>query len=284
MCIAKAYFSGRLFLIWQTTCFVMNMNKINVFFTFLAFAFALNLNAQTVNISTPDMLVQEGETFQMEVKVADFDLMIALQFAVFWDSDVIEFVGTGDYNLPGLDVNDNFNVMGSKMRFNWVDTDPTFSGYSLADGESLFTITFKAVGGPAMTSMVEIKGDEANPVFPVEFTAVSGVVPVNAESGKVTIDGVSASSETITSEFTLFQNSPNPFRTQTNISFQLNQTSQAKIKIYDHSGKTVFEKNALYTSGLHKIQVDRDLFQSAGSYFFTLKTENATATRQLIVQ
>ncbi len=137
-----------------------------------------------------------------------------------------------------------------------------------------------------MQTMIEVKDDEnVNNPFPVEFYDENDMeVPVEITSGTVTIDGVNASTESITRDFTLYQNSPNPFRTQTNISFYLNQPSQTQLSIHDHSGRVVFERNDDFMSGLHTIQLRRDLFTSAGSYFFTLKTENATATRQLVVQ
>jgi hypothetical protein len=267
----------------------MNMKKSNVLLGLLFFFAAFNLNAQSLMLSTtPDKVVQEGEVFSIDVKVKDFTNIISCQFAIFWDANVLQYIGVNNHSLPDV-TSENVNPMFSNegmIRFNWVTPDPSFAGFSLNDNMQIFTISFKAIGGPAMQSMVEISGDDNpdNP-FPVEFIDEGDMeVPVNITSGTVTIDGVNASKETVTQDFTLFQNNPNPFRTQTNISFNLNQSSQTQLSIRDQAGKVVYETNGSYTSGLHTIQLSRDLFTSAGSYFFTLKTENATATRQLVVQ
>lgn len=262
----------------------------NVFVFFLTYLFSIGLNAQTVNLTTPDMTVQQGDYFDMEVRIENFDEIISLQFAVFWDETVLDFQGVTDYNLPEVDISaneQNYMLYGhlGKLRFFWFDPDPTFSGVTLDDGTAIFKIQFKAIGSNASTSLVEVAADPDIPPLPLEFVNAAGQeVDIDINVGVVTIDGVNASEESVTQDFTLFQNNPNPFTDLTNISFHLKQSSKTKLSIYDHSGKVVFERNENFTSGLHTIQVNRDLFTSAGSYFFTLKTENATATRQLVVQ
>ena len=124
----------------------------------------------------------------------------------------------------------------------------------------------------------------SEPIEAQIMNAASQVLPLNLENGTVTINGVNASKETYTADFTLYQNSPNPFSDLTYISFDLKQTGQAALSIHDSTGKVIFEKNELFTAGAHSVPVSRDLFQSAGAYFFTLKTSGATATRQLIAQ
>ena len=269
------------------------MKKLNIYTLLAAFLFSFSINAQSLMLDTkPDKVVQEGEVFSVDVSAEDFNEVISCQFAVFWDPAVLQYIAVNNYNLPGIvdtsDVNDNINEMYAhqgKIRFNWYDPDPNFAGYSLDDGAPVFTIHFKAIGEPAWKSMIEVATDEAHPMFPIEFVNKDGIaLDVEIDPGCVTIDGVNASRETITQDFTLFQNSPNPFTTETNISFSLNQYSDAQLSIHNHAGKVVFEKSADFTAGLHTIQVNRDLFSAAGSYFFTLKTENATATRQLVVQ
>lgn len=268
------------------------MKKLNVYTLLVALFFSFSIQAQSLMLDTkPDKVVQEGEVFSVDVSAEDFDKVISCQFAVFWDPTVLQYIAVNNFNLPGIidtSYTDNVNEMYAhvgKIRFNWVDPDPLFSGFTLDDDSPVFTMHFKAIGEPAWYSMIEVMTDEAHPMFPIEFVNTDGVeLGVEIDPGVVTIDGVNASKETITEEFTLFQNSPNPFTTTTNISFNLNQKSNTQLSIYDHAGKTVYENKAELTAGSHTIQVSRDLFSSAGSYFFTLKTENATATRQLVVQ
>ncbi|MBI5914868.1 MAG: T9SS type A sorting domain-containing protein [Bacteroidetes bacterium] len=264
------------------------MKKNNVYSLLLAFLSAFTLEAQTVSLTIPDMTVDPGETFNVDVQAADFYNIAGMQFALTWNPDIIEFQSVGGFqNLPDLTV-ENFNAMfaaDGKMRMLWSWIDPnTNIGVTLADNSTLFSITFKAVGGQGTNTLVEITSDTMNPILPIEISTTNEVLDVVIDNGKITISGTNASFETQTSDFILFQNNPNPFTELTYISFNLNEGSDARLTVYDHSGKTVFQQHQKYPAGLSRIPVRRDMFQSAGSYFYTLETERASATRQLVAQ
>ena len=269
---------------------LMNMKNLNAF-TLFFLLLAFSVNAQTLKVNTmPDKIVQPNEVFDVGINVVGFEDIQSLQFGVVWDPAVIDFVAIHGHQLPDVTI-DNINTMYTdegKLRFLWEDA-PLYLGQTIDDNTSIFNIRFKAVGAAAWSTSIEVAGDSLPSFFPLEFVDVDGVDlaasgDLEIEAGIVTIDGVNASKETVTQDFTLYQNNPNPFSTETNISFYLNQSSSTQLSIHDHTGRVVFERNNDYTGGLHTIQVSRDLFTSAGSYFFTLKTENATATRQLVVQ
>jgi hypothetical protein len=263
------------------------MKKLNTLFASFALLLSLAVQSQTVTIMTQDMTVNPGENFQLDVQVEDFDVIATVQFAMFWDPTIVEYVGVSDFGLPDLSVDGNFGEMNTadgKLRFNWVDPDPFLSGVTLDDETTIFSIVFKAIGGPGQSTAFEIAEDPVFPPMPVEVVNTSSEVEVNIINSTITMDGVSSSYETKTSDFVLMQNNPNPFIEKTNISFELNHTSNTQLSIYDHTGKIVFEQSKMYSSGSHTVQIARNLFQSAGSYFYTLKTEHSTATRQLVVQ
>ncbi|MBX2819366.1 MAG: T9SS type A sorting domain-containing protein [Rhodothermaceae bacterium] len=84
------------------------------------------------------------------------------------------------------------------------------------------------------------------------------------------------------------QNYPNPFRTQTNITFQLNRSSTVKLEIYDLLGRKVSELiNYMLPSGMHERSwdgTDRDgIFVPSGIYMYRLEVENASMTKMLSV-
>jgi hypothetical protein len=148
----------------------------------------------------------------------------------------------------------------------------------------LFSIKFEAIGSPGSNSLLQIDGDTIFPPLILEVNTLSGTLDLNVMSGIITIDGTNAASEIVTQDFTLFQNSPNPFSDMTVISFNMKETSDAILTIYDNAGKLVYRQNRLFFTGLNNIPVERNLFQSAGTYTFSLQTAHAAATRQLIAQ
>lgn len=267
------------------------MRKIFISSLLLTFFGAINLCAQAVNLSVPDMTVDPGESFKVDIKASDFNAIEGMQLAIFWNPEIIQFQTISNINpgLPEFSPTDNFNLMhttAGRLRVIWYWFDISGNGVTLDNDATLFSLNFKAVGEQGTNSPVEITKDTiGNPPLDIQASR-NGVenVGVNIDNGVVTISGTNASYETYTQDFTLFQNSPNPFTDITYISFNLNIATDAQLSIYDASGKVIFQQNKKYAAGLHRIPVNRDMLAGAGSYFYALKTESATATRQFILQ
>ena len=266
----------------------MNMKKLNTFLAAVAFLFTSLVQAQEVTVMTEDMTVEPGSEYLLNVMVSDFEVISSVQFAMFWDSEVLQYEGVQNFGLPDMSQNGNFffdTEFPGKLRFSYIDPDPYFNGVTVDDNSTIFSIRFTAIGNPGQTTAFDITDDPwAVSPMPVEIYNTTGEISANIQTGTITMAGANAASESLTNDFVLHQNSPNPFADVTNITFELNRTSNTSLRIYDHAGKVVFEQSKTYASGSHTIQIARDLFQSAGSYFYTLETEKASATRQLVVR
>lgn len=267
------------------------MKKINIYFLLLALLSSCILNAQELQLTVPDMTVDPGQSFSIDVKASDFDNIESMQFALFWDPSVIEFqsVSNLNSNMPDFSQSGNFNFANAangRFRMLWFWSDIiTNEGVTLEDNSTLFSINYKAIGAQGANSMVEIAGDTLGVTqLEVQIGSAGQEIGYNIDNGKVTISGATASEETVTDDFTLFQNSPNPFQEITYISFNLSSGATAKLTIFDSVGKTILHHNKFFPAGISRIPVRRDMLTSAGSYFYTLETERATATRQLIMQ
>jgi hypothetical protein len=261
------------------------MKKINTLSLLIACFLAANLTAQQVTVKSEDMTVQPQETFSVEIKVDDFNDVVAAQFALFWDDNVLEFVDVDDFGLPNVSKPGNFNLMHTeegRLRFYWEDV--LAEGVSVDDMATIFSVKFKAIGPLYSSSTIQISADTTanSTFFPIEFASNNGELDVEVLNGTVLVGGLNASTETETTDFTLFQNSPNPFTEITYINFDLKYATHAQLSIFDNAGKVVFEQNAMFAAGKNSVPVKRDIFQSSGAYYFTLKTEKATATKQLI--
>jgi len=83
--------------------------------------------------------------------------------------------------------------------------------------------------------------------------------------------------------FALLQNYPNPFNVSTVIRFDIPQTSQVIIHIYDLLGRkveTLIDGNQ--PAGSHSLIWDAEEF-SSGVYFYKLKGGNYTETRKMVL-
>jgi len=88
---------------------------------------------------------------------------------------------------------------------------------------------------------------------------------------------------TADSEFTLYNNKPNPFKEATTISFDLPTAGNARLTIFDISGRIVKAVNQEFGAGYNEIQVDKAVLAGSGIYFYQLETATHTAKRKMIL-
>ena len=92
----------------------------------------------------------------------------------------------------------------------------------------------------------------------------------------------------ITPPAMLGQNHPNPFNPTTNISFTLNQTGPASIKVYDVRGRevrTLLDRRM--SAGNHTVTWDgtdgNGQALASGTYFYTMTTREGTSSRKALL-
>lgn len=118
----------------------------------------------------------------------------------------------------------------------------------------------------------------------------------NLQAGKYTyrlkqidLDGTSAYSKEVEvdvaqiSSYALDQNFPNPFNPSTSISYRIPEASDVVIKIYDVMGTEIATLvNAKQEAGAHSVVFDAAKL-SSGSYIYTIKAGNFTASKKMIL-
>lgn len=244
------------------------------------FFLAFQLSAQ-VTIITPTLEVDPDATVEVNVQVASFNEIVSMQGTFTWDPAVLEYQTVSNFELPttmttGFHFGANNSEQGI-LTFAWIEE--MLQGYTLDDNSAIFTIVFKAVGAENDMTDLDFVGD---PTI-IEITDAGGnVLDVNVEVGTVTIKGPNSTSEIETNSFTLFQNSPNPFKDQTTIRFFIKNRTEARLSIYDNSGKVVFESMETYSRGMQTINIDGFNFPATGTYICELKTDQDSATRTMI--
>ena len=89
--------------------------------------------------------------------------------------------------------------------------------------------------------------------------------------------------EVVKEGFELYQNRPNPFSSETTISFVLPEATEVTLTIFDVSGQILKQVTSPYTSGYHEALIERNELGVAGVLYYQLQTETHTATRKMIL-
>ena len=242
--------------------------------------FSYTISAQ-VTVSTSDMTGEINDQIDIPVVVNDWQNVVSAQFSVNYNPDVLEFMFVHSLGLPDMTEVGNFGTPTSPnptpegiVTFSWYD--PSVSGVSVNDGNSIFILKLKVIG-------------EGDPLlaFTGEPTAIEimhldgNELDVDFEIGQITVDGATDVEIIETADFALHANQPNPFKEATTIRFDLNRASQTTLSIYNTAGKLLHQDQAYRNTGTHTIQLAKDLFPAAGTYFYRLSTETASATRKM---
>ncbi|MDP2367261.1 T9SS type A sorting domain-containing protein [Rhodoferax sp.] len=83
--------------------------------------------------------------------------------------------------------------------------------------------------------------------------------------------------------FALAQNVPNPFNPTTTISFSMDETSFASLKVFDLAGRTVASLvNGMVERGQHSVTLDASSLTS-GVYFYALEANGQVETRKMVL-
>ncbi|MEL7122895.1 MAG: T9SS type A sorting domain-containing protein, partial [Bacteroidota bacterium] len=83
--------------------------------------------------------------------------------------------------------------------------------------------------------------------------------------------------------FEVYQNTPNPFAAETNISFALPQASEVTISFNDVTGKLLNVVQGNFNAGYNTITVNKSDLATSGVVYYTVATKNETVTKKMII-
>lgn len=233
----------------------------------------------------PSLTVDQGSEFNVDLKVASFEDILAVQFTMEWDVSVLKFVavesfGITDLNLSNFGV-EEINTSNGKLTIAWSPDNPVV-GVTVLDSTTIFSIVFEAVGEPGASTSIqftdtptvrEIANVELEVFENVEY--VEGMINILGPNNTITVSG-NADAISVVPSF------PNPFSNQTQFQFELKELTQTQVRIISASGQSVFEENRLFSAGTHSLVLKKDIFPSVGAYYLQLIASDFLVNQKLI--
>jgi hypothetical protein len=205
-----------------------------------------------------DRTVSKGEAVTVEFSAKDLDVL-GFQFTLNFDADALEL----DELLPGVASNDNFG-------FTRLDEGVlTASWNGTPTDNSMFSVVFHAKKAGKLSEMLDVNS---------RYTAAEAYRP-NGDLLNVQL----AFNASATQQFTLYQNTPNPFKGLTTIGFNLPAAGNASLKITDVSGRVLKSIEREFAEGYNEVQLNSNELPASGVVYYTLKTAGETATKKMII-
>jgi hypothetical protein len=183
----------------------------------------------------------------------------------FTDSSIANVITTPYSNCDGISLDRNDNVyistwgIQSVVRYDINFSSATVVASSLSNPADIY------VNKWTDTLAIPNAGNNS-----VSF-AYLNVSLINQQSGS------------LPESFQLYQNFPNPFNPSTTIKFDINQTSEIKLLIYDINGKLVSNLvDEKLNPGKYSVFFNKKDLPS-GTYFYKLENQNSSIVRKLLL-
>jgi hypothetical protein len=229
---------------------------------------------QSIEVNVPHISVQAGNLVELPVKVNTNGVELSsLQFGFIYDDTLLEFKGiissAGAMKwITYVNPNDN--------EIDWGGFDPTNNTNTLKDGDQVVTLQFLALQPQNLW--------EASPLYTTRkfagntlskdltLTPTNGILQVlKMEGGKI-LNGNN------------MEVYPNPYQDEVNITFKVEETTNATLSIYDIVGrKLVTILDTQIPNGVYNYT--KDLGQLApGIYVVKLTVENGVPSFERIVK
>jgi hypothetical protein len=209
--------------------------------------------------------VKTGETFRIDFKAKDFNA-IGYQFA-------LEFK-----DLTLLDVESKLeNLNETNFGFTKVDEEilttswNNSSAVKVADDEVLFSLKFYANANTQLSDALILTNryttaeaySDQSALFEVKLNYTGGTINASA--------------------FVLYQNTPNPFKNETAIGFNLPEASTLSLKIFDVTGRVLKLIEGDFAKGYHEVKIKNSELNGTGILYYQMETNNNTATKKMIL-
>ena len=231
-------------------------------------------SSEILKFRIDERAVQAGETLTIPFKAGDFTNAQAYQMTISFDPEVFELQDIQPGVLPGL-TESNF---GTDYLVNGLISTLWVGGKSMSfnDNETLFSLTFKALENvPTLSSVLHSSSavtealaiDEAGNAIDIDFEFVTSVATGEVES-KV---------------FALYQNQPNPFTSETSISFRLPEAGRATLRVFSAEGRLVKTVIGDFAEGINAIRFQKGDFGSNGVFYYELETSKHSDRKKMIL-
>ncbi|KAA3627089.1 MAG: hypothetical protein DWQ02_20060, partial [Bacteroidetes bacterium] len=148
--------------------------------------------------SASDAGINSGNEVCIDVTVADFEDIIAMQFSINYDASLLTFSGLT--NLSALDLNSsNFGDISDQnaVTFSWLD--PTLMGVNLNDGDIIFSLCFLANSAQNITTPISFSG---NPTAIEILDSDDQILSSAFNDGSITISSANGALEIVNTSIT----------------------------------------------------------------------------------
>ena len=192
----------------------------------------------------------------------NFSNIYGYQFTMQIDGDLI------DMQAGSIDINaDNFGMLENGIL---TTSYSTVNPIDLQAGDILFTLNIK--GGKRISLADDVTPAEA-------YKSLSN----DHDDSSIEVLDILMKDSSSSPGYSLEQNKPNPFGSQTKIKFMLGEAGPTTLTVYDVTGKILYLNNGIYKKGANQLIIKKQELGASGVLYYRLESGSYTSTKKMIV-
>ena len=222
--------------------------------------------AKTFELEAQNQSFTAGQKVEIPVTISGNSEVTGFQFTVNFDTELFSLEAVNGALLGMTDNNFGFARLADGALTVSYNKE---SALDFVDGDKVFTLVLKAKDKGLISQGLWIDSAVTTAEAYTQDNAVMNVAfNVNGRTNDQVV---------------LYQNTPNPFKSNTVIGFDLPKAMSAVVTVYDVTGKTLKVVNNQFMKGYNSIEINKNELGSAGVLYYTLEAEGFSATRKLVV-
>jgi hypothetical protein len=219
-------------------------------------------NAKELSLVYDNKAFAKGETFSVSLTLNEARSLAGMQFGINFDNTTATLLsadskvtGTNEYNL-GLNKAEKGIITAS------------WNNQNLTNVDEVVTLTFKAVKAGNVADLIKMN---------------TGVITDEAYDADLNTLNLKLRNKKPALGFELYQNIPNPFSNTTAISFDLPTKMDARLSVYDVTGKVIKQVSKTFDAGSNTIEISKASIGTSGIYYYKLDAGTYTLTKKMVI-
>ena len=216
-----------------------------------------------LHLNVADKVLKGGEVYRVDVRSDNFEDISGMQFTMGYE-DAYVSIESIEPGLLNISPDHYLEYSSGNLTFSWNEAD----GLNARADQVLFTILVKAKSSAALRDVLSLN---------------NRVTSTEAYTGQGELQSVGLRFNGSENGFALYQNTPNPYTGETVIGFELPESGEAVLTIYDVTGQLIKSVKGEYAAGYNEVWLTSTELGVTGVLYYQLDTDQYTATKKMIV-
>ena len=209
--------------------------------------------------------VKANSEIEIPVLAKDFAGINGFQTTIAFNPEILKFekIESGVLKINNDNIALNRLAKGY-LPLSWFNAN----AIDVEDEAVLFTLKFNTRANGNIANALTINSD------------ITRTEAYDAESNKLNIALQYRNSDV---SFELMQNRPNPFANTTQIAFNIPESTDYTLNIFDITGKVVYRISGKADKGFNAIEINKGQLNATGVLYYTLSAGQYSATKKMVV-